>query len=326
MSERAHSDRPTLRRFGRECAAFLALQAALFVALQVPYARLYFRDHYFDAWADKHARLAALAPPRVILAGGSSWAFGVLSPRLEQALGRPVVNLGLHAGLGREFMLREAETAARPGDIVVLSLEYPLLAPAGAPDAPTVFDLLSRAPHAALFIGPRQVPRLLDEALHGVAKRPRGLARAAWNGAPPGNAVYARSAFNAQGDVVAHHAQGTAYGQQRHGSLPVPPEMLDATFERLEACARRVRDAGARLFVSLPPLPRDDRDRQLARLAGLRQRLATRRLEVLEPEVPGYARELFFDTAYHLTRRGARRRTDALVAALRPALARPPLY
>jgi hypothetical protein len=328
MHEHAEADgRRALRRFTLECALFLALQAAVFAALQAPYTRLHYRDHYFDAWIDKHARLASLPPPRLILAGGSSWAFGVQSPRLERALGRPVVNLGLHAGLGREFMLREAEAAVRAGDVVVLSLEYPLLAPDDAPDVAILLDLVTRAPRAARFVAPRQVARLLDQALGYVAKRPRALALDAWHGVPRGDEVYARSAFNAHGDVVAHHGRGTRFALLRHGGLPVQPDALGPTIARLNEFARRVEAAGARAFLSLPPIPIDDRNRQRERLAAMSRRFrAELELPVLEPEVPGYTRDLFFDTAYHLTRRGARRRTLALIDALKPALAAPPVY
>jgi len=316
-----------VRRFARECSAFVALQLVLFAALQVPYLRLHYRDHYLDAWLDKHARLASVPPPRLLLVGGSSWAFGVLSPRLERELGRPVVNLALHAGLGREFILREGEAAVRPGDVVVLSLEYALLTPESPPDVPTLLDLLTRGPQAARFVAPRQAPLLLDQALGYVAKRPRALALDAWYGAPGGGVVYSRRAFNKQGDVVAHRVYGASYGLLRHAGLTIQPNQLDPAIERLNAFARRVQAAGARAFLSLPPIPSDDRNRQRERLALMRLRFqAQLRIPVLEPEVPGYTRNLFFDTAYHLTRKGARRRTTALIAALRAALATPPLY
>lgn len=317
----------TVRRFALECAAFVTLQLVLFAALQIPYQRLHYRDHYLDAWFDKHARLRTLPPPRLILVGGSSWAFGVLSPRLEQALGRPVVNLGLHAALGREFMLREGEAAARPGDVLVVSLEYPLLAPDNPPDVPMLLDLATRAPEAARLIGPRQIPFVLDQALGYVAKRPRALALDAWRGAPGSDEVYSRRAFNAQGDVVAHHGRGTRFALARHGGLTIQPDALGPVIERLNDFARRVQAAGARGFVSLPPIPIDDRNRQNQRLAGMRRRFAAElQMPVLESEVPGYTRNLFYDTAFHLTRAGARRRTAALIEALRPTLASPPLY
>lgn len=317
----------TVRRFVLECAAFVTLQLALFAALQVAYQRLHYRDHYLDAWIDKQARLRSLPPPRLILVGGSSWAFGVLSPRLERALGLPVVNLGLHAGLGREFMLREGEAAARPGDVLVASLEYPLLLPADAPDVSMLLDLATRAPQAARFIAPRQIPLVLDQALGYVAKRPRALALDAWYGVPGDDEVYSRRAFDAWGDVVAHRGRVTRFGLLRHGGLAAQPDALGPAIERLNAFARRVQAAGARACLSLPPIPSDDRDRQRERLAGMRRRFqAELRMPVLEPEVPGYPRDLFFDTAYHLTRAGERRRTDALIEALRAVLASPRLY
>src|SRR5437868_6275225 len=43
---------------------------------------------------------------------------------MEKELGRSVVNMGVAAGLGAEFMLADIEPELRSGDILVLSLEY----------------------------------------------------------------------------------------------------------------------------------------------------------------------------------------------------------
>lgn len=82
-------------------------------------------------WARKLA-LAAQLPPlheatphggRILIVGGSSGLFSFDAELLEARLGRPVMNLGTHAGLGLRHLLADAREVARPGDFVLLALE-----------------------------------------------------------------------------------------------------------------------------------------------------------------------------------------------------------
>jgi hypothetical protein len=56
--------------------------------------------------------------------GGSSLAFGIDSDSIQKAMGMPVTNLGLYAGFGLEFILREALKEVQSNDIIILSPEY----------------------------------------------------------------------------------------------------------------------------------------------------------------------------------------------------------
>jgi hypothetical protein len=77
----------------------------------------------------KEAALKNAPSPKVVFLSGSSGAFGVDSPRIQQALGRPVVNMGLNAPLGIEFMMNEVAGSIKPGDLIVLAPEYHLFYP-----------------------------------------------------------------------------------------------------------------------------------------------------------------------------------------------------
>jgi hypothetical protein len=76
----------------------------------------------------KEAALA-LAPggPRVLVVGGSGCLFSVDSAVLSRELGKPVINLCTHAGIGLEYFLARARRHARRGDTVLLSIEYRVL-------------------------------------------------------------------------------------------------------------------------------------------------------------------------------------------------------
>ena len=115
-----------MRRFIKNIVAFAAVQTVVVAALIV-----LFPGHsstYLAATIDKHRAAETKAPPRMIHVGGSSAAFGFDCPRIEEATGMGQVNLALHIGLGLEFILAEALDVVRPGDVVVLHVEYEQIA------------------------------------------------------------------------------------------------------------------------------------------------------------------------------------------------------
>lgn len=79
----------------------------------------------YDAYRKKVAIASRTRSPRILLIGGSNLLFGVDSGRISRELGLPVVNMGVNAGLQLPYILYEAKKVLRPGDIALLSLEYP---------------------------------------------------------------------------------------------------------------------------------------------------------------------------------------------------------
>jgi hypothetical protein len=90
------------------------------------------RPHPNNLWVEqsyafKVARAEALAgQPRVLVIAGSSALFGIDSPLLGKLLGRPAVNLGVNAGIGAPYVIAHTRHLVRPGDLVLLPLEYGL--------------------------------------------------------------------------------------------------------------------------------------------------------------------------------------------------------
>src|SRR5437879_5998760 len=153
-----------LKRFLSNFFLFFLVQAAVFFLLLArfnPDAE----ENYLAATVDKHRRLAQTRPPRVILVGGSNLALGIQSDRLEVALGRPVVNMGLAQGLGLEFMLNEVQAAIGSGDTVVLSVEYNLLT--GDYDKLALQQVISYRPGNIRYLNYEQPTDLLID--HGLA-------------------------------------------------------------------------------------------------------------------------------------------------------------
>jgi hypothetical protein len=304
-----------MKRFLRDVGAFLALQVVVAVAVETAYHRALGAHNYMAAFEDKAKLLETTPPPRILLVGGSSLAFGVNSAAIERALGRPVVNLGLHAGLGLDLALRQAERSLAQGDLVVLSPEYGPLGPGLPFHTVTLLHQLAIVPSAARDLHVSSVPRLLDGGL-GL---PRQRLTALWDYVRVGRpvSVYWREGFNRRGDFLGHLDSGSLGGGSEHVWVPTAELATDAC-ARLGRFARRARERGAEVLIAPPPIPADDRERQSETIARFWQAVTQRTgLRVLEDVV--LPRSRFFDSGYHLTRQGRRQHTGSILRGVRAA-------
>jgi hypothetical protein len=83
-------------------------------------------ESFYAVHVDKVARLNSLKSPKLVLVGGSNLSFGIDTPRLERELGLPVANMGLNAGFGVRCMVNTIRPCLKPGDTVLLCIEYSL--------------------------------------------------------------------------------------------------------------------------------------------------------------------------------------------------------
>lgn len=74
---------------------------------------------------DKEKRLEELAgKPRLVIIGGSNTRFSFDSRILEDSLGIEPVNMGIHIGLGLDYMFEQVATKLKAGDVLLVSAEY----------------------------------------------------------------------------------------------------------------------------------------------------------------------------------------------------------
>ena len=79
-----------------------------------------------DAFALKLDYARRIDRPKVVFVAGSSGLFSTSCAVMESILRRPCVNGAITAELGLEYTLEIARRLVRPGDVVVMPLEYPL--------------------------------------------------------------------------------------------------------------------------------------------------------------------------------------------------------
>jgi len=61
---------------------------------------------------------------KIVFVGGSATLFGVRTEDIEKELKIPSVNYGVHAALEIDYILERAKRFLKPGDVIILSLEY----------------------------------------------------------------------------------------------------------------------------------------------------------------------------------------------------------
>ena len=317
-----------LRRFIFRLLLFLAIPASLLgVVFGLYQKRFPIEQSLYAASLDKHRLLQTQAAPRMIFVGGSSMAFGLDSGRVAGRCGYHPVNMGLIMATGLELMLQEVSPWVRPGDVVVLSPEYQLLERYYHGEPEYLARLLECHPSLLRALSWSQLKELLDRGyLHHTGRVLRTVG-GQFEGILDGitNAYNHRGAFNANGDVIAHHGVQGHREQRGRVEFNASPIAL-AAVEHLNRFHAECQAKGVRVFFSHPPYEKAWFDVQFAAISKadrfLRERLTIPFLDSAEEMT--FPSEQMFDTEYHLNLDGIRRRSNLMAERLTQALAAPP--
>ena len=64
---------------------------------------------------------------KIVFAGGSATLFGVRTEEIQKELNIPTINYGVHAALEIDYILNRVKKILKPGDVVIVPLEYNVL-------------------------------------------------------------------------------------------------------------------------------------------------------------------------------------------------------
>lgn len=298
---------------------FFVLCAVLLAALCLPQ----YTGLFNAALLDKHQRLASVQGPKIVLLGDSTLAFGVDSAALETATGLPVVNMGLHQGLGFPFYADITKTHIGPGDIVIACFASYSAYNAGLGDPLLAWVTLEN--HVALWrhVRPAYYPALL-RTLPTYTRRALNLLLDGKGNQTPTDTYYVRTALNAYGDVALPRPANIVNEQENPvGFIPGP--MDPALLAELNDYHTYVQSKGATLYFACAPIYGPDVSEDTLRtLDALEEQLrADLRCPVLLRYADSlYDASLFYDTKLHLNDAGIARRTGELIAAVQAQPAR----
>ena len=275
-----------------------------------------YEDDYNSALIDKVARLKSINKPKIILVGNSNLAFGMNSGMLEDALNMPVVNLGLHGGLGNAFHENIAKLNINSGDIVIvchttysddnriesialcwITLEYhkdlwEILRPE---DYPNMIMAFPKYWHKSLL---RFIKRMI------MGKYTDNVSS------------YQRRYFNNYGDVVVKPEKGrSTWSVNFRPSVTKLPEINSICVARLNKFNSYAKERGATVLIAGYPIGDGKYTYPAEEYVKFQEELAERLDCPIISDFRDYfiPYEYFYDGINHLDNKGAEIRTQQLI-------------
>ena len=305
----------------RSTVFFLAKLCALFVALLFLFGKGIMPQYLYSYNAyllDKMERLTSLTEPKIVLISNSNLAFGMDCSLLEEAFQMPVVNAGVHGGLGNAFQEEIAKVNITEGDLIIVchtdyddddTIVDPVIAWLTVENHPELWRLIRR----------KDIPDMYF-SFPDYAKRVISLWTSKEGNVQDHGTVYSRLAFNEYGDVSFERPK-PQYEKEEFFELFTlhAPAVEDVCIDRLNALNQYVTERGAVMLVAGFPVmdcaytpPVED---YIRFQTTLEERLDCPVISDCRDYFLDY--EYFYDTPYHLTNEGAKLRTRQLILDLR---------
>ncbi|HEX3007797.1 MAG TPA: hypothetical protein VHO90_09305 [Bacteroidales bacterium] len=299
-----------MKKFIVKSVLFLSLLTVIITGFSGSYKSSYNLDtDYMAAIINKHEYLKHTGNNRLILAGGSSMAFGVNSEFLEKELNTKVVNLALQAGLGSEFIMNEVASVVIKGDIVLLGLEYQLYDDDNKPNIDLIYHTQGLYEPARAYYK----LNLADLTLINIQKFRKYFQPKS----EKVSEVYNRKAFNRCGDVIGHLKSP---GRYTGGNVTLNIVSIDKTLTGIKTLHEKCKKAGASLYIIFPCYPSTDFAKHRKTTEKIKNEIAVYlpEIKVLNtPETFVFEDRYFFDTEYHLTADGRDQMTSKLETILK---------
>ena len=274
--------------------------------------------NYQASLIDKVNRMESINEPKILLVGHSNLSFGIHSDEIEKELGMPVVNLGLHGGLGNAYHEQIAKLDIDKGDIVVVChssfsdediIVDPELAWITFDWNSQLWPIIRAKDYITMLTA---YPGYLKKSLLRWVSR---------TGNKNVDSCNSRSAFNEYGDVIYKPEKDQVDVDSFFAQNPIAvPQINDICINRLNELNSYCQERGATLVVAGYPIAygkyadfseKDFDDFQ----AELEERLDCDVISHYSDYF--YPYDYFYNTILHLTDEGAEVRTQQLISDLK---------
>jgi hypothetical protein len=284
-------------------------------------------DGLAAGFAHKQRIAEGIHEPKILFVGGSSVDLGISAKAASEQLGIPCVNYGFMVPMGLEYILHLTRKAAKPGDTVVLALEY------------NIYDWPGRS---AVWLDPMYVRFVSSQDTGHMSRLPPldqvqilsriedtqildGLFRHSVKAAPGAHASAARFR-NEYGDRTDNTRKARPTESAQRGN---PLQILNTGFSATPKGFPAIRDFcqwaknhQVRIIATFPNIAINE-TYDPEKLSGTERKLRSF-YELLGVPVIGSMRQAMFlqsdcyDTLYHLVDDAVLDRTTALVKLLKP--------
>lgn len=267
---------------------------------------------YNASLIDKVERLENIEGPKIVLIGNSNVSFGIDSKKIEETFNMPVINMGLHGGLGNAFHEEMARINVCKGDIyIICHSEFA--------DDGTIYDKVlawnTIENHVKLWklLRAQDIYPMLKEYPVYLKKCLDLYTTGKGNKLSEG--CYSRDAFNAYGDISFRREESIYTFEDP----VVPPPINDITVNRINALSEWLSQRGAILLIAGYPIGNGKltapEEEFVQAQIKLKERLICSVISDYRDYMFDYS--LFYNTTLHLTNEGAELRTDQLIEDLK---------
>lgn len=269
-------------------------------------------------YAFKSRYAQSITEPKIMIVSGSNATYGISTPMLSQATGMPAANFGIAAGLGASYLLHRAQPLAKPGDTIVLPLEYETYELNPYEAEPLIDYVLARDPQYfvkhPLFI-PRVSRSRLMMGIQGKFRQPPE--------------VDSSPHLNESGDTI-RNREADITEAQRQAIAELTPMKIKGQFNEqalksIREFAQWCRAHNIQLLATWPntlwfkEYEQPDYQKFFQAIEDFYKSIGVTVLGNYRDAM--YDRSLMYDTLkYHLTDRGVKIRTQHLIELLTPYL------
>ncbi|MEO8665668.1 MAG: hypothetical protein ABI462_09240, partial [Ignavibacteria bacterium] len=241
-------------------------------------------NNYFAALIDKNNLLEKTNPPRIIFVGASNLAFGLDSKMIEKEFDMPVVNMGLHGDFGLGFILNNVKQNIKKGDIVVLAIEYYLdkiyykdvsYATALYPKGKEYIDYNAEYYSQKLkyHVNEAQIMRqkFFNFIFEKVIRFKEAKVYIPTELNSYDTAVYSRSGFNSNGDLVSHLTKKPF--ENLTGGIKIQTEDYSDCIDKLNDFLKYVNEHGGRVYFTYPCYARSEFEKNYKAISDFEKQL-----------------------------------------------------
>lgn len=266
------------------------------------------------AYPDKHAILKQIKSKKIILLGGSNLSFGINSKQIEIALKKPVRNMGIHAGVGLEFMINDIKPYLKKGDTLILVPEYEhFYTDNFYGEIELVSLIFDIEPKSKQLINTNQWLHLLKYLPTYSAKKIKNYLPSLIQKRKQEINIYHRNSFNKYGDAYLHWKMENQNYQ--HASKETGNEVVNnQAISFLKNFNLYTKQNGITLLIFPPVIDKTSFENTKMIISKISKELNGNHIGfVSEPKNYAYDNNLFFNSYYHLNRKGVDKRTQQFI-------------
>lgn len=304
---------------------FLYILMAFFILITISFGMMnffFYKVPQSTIWIDncfikKDSYAKSILDKKIVFTSGSNTLYGMETNIIEKALNIPVVNMAIHAGLKTDYILYRAKKILNSGDIIILPFEYQNLTWDGEEEESRSDYVLTH--DKDFFLKELSLKEKLSMIysitpinLINSLKEQLSITKEAQIGKG-----YTSITLNKNGDET--YKDG--YTNKKHKPFELPERHETLGLEKIKDFNKWCKENNIRLFVTFPNTINHKeyfQEPYNKYFNTLLEYFSENKIEVIGKPVDSlYPINYFYDTNYHMNKKGAEIRTEEFLGKLK---------